>query len=95
MKLLPVQDRVVIKRSAEEEISEGGIIIPDEAKETAVTGVIVAHGTGKVLDNGKQRPVDIQVGDLVIFGKYTGVDVTLDGEELVIMKEDDLFGVIT
>ena len=94
MKIRPLQDRVIVKRIEEEEKTKGGIIIPDSAKEKPVEGKVVAVGTGKVLENGKKVPVDLSVGDRVLFGKYSGTDVKIEGEEHIIMREDDILGVI-
>ena len=87
----PLYDRVVIKRTEEEKVSAGGIVIPDTATEKPIKGEVVAVGTGKVLDNGQVRPVQVQVGDQVLFGKYSGTEVKLDGVEYLVVKEDDLF----
>ena len=94
MNIRPLQDRVIIKRMEEEKTSEGGIIIPDSATEKPIKGEVVAVGNGLVLDNGEIRPLDLQVGDKVLFGKYSGTEVKLDGEELVVMKEDDVMAVL-
>jgi chaperonin GroES len=93
MKIRPLADRVVVKRTKEEEKTKGGIIIPDTAKEKPVEGVVVAVGSGKVLSNGKARPVDVKAGDRILFGKYSGTEVKLDGEEHVLLREDDILGV--
>jgi chaperonin GroES len=95
MKIRPLQDRVLIKRVPEEEKTKGGIIIPDTAKEKPIEGKVVAVGSGKALEDGTIRKLDIKVGDTVLFGKYGGTDVKLDGDELVILREDDILGVIT
>jgi len=94
VKIRPLQDRVIVKRIAEEEKSKGGIIIPDTAKEKPQEGKVVAVGKGKVGDDGKVTPLDVKVNDRVLFGKYSGTDVNLDGEEHLIMREDDILGVI-
>ena len=94
MKIRPLQDRVIVKRIEEEEKTKGGIIIPDAAKEKPVEGKVVAVGTGKVLENGKKVPVELNVGDKVLFGKYAGTDVKIEGEDHIIMREDDILGVI-
>ena len=94
MNIRPLQDRVIIKRMEEEKTSPGGIVIPDSATEKPIKGEVVAVGNGLVLDNGEVRPLDLQVGDKVLFGKYSGTEVTLDGEELLVMKEDDVMAVL-
>jgi chaperonin GroES len=94
MKIRPLQDRVIVKRVAEEEKSKGGIIIPDTAKEKPQEGKIVAVGKGKVEENGKVRPLDVKAGDRILFGKYSGTEIRLDGEEHLILREDDILGVI-
>ena len=90
----PLYDRVVIKRMEEEKLSAGGIVIPDSATEKPIKGEVVAVGTGKVLDNGQVRAPQVKVGDKVLFGKYSGTEVKLDGVELLVMKEDDLFAIL-
>ena len=94
MKLKPLHDRVVIRRLEEDEKTAGGIIIPDTAKEKPMRGEVVAAGPGARGDDGKLVPLDVRVGDIVLFGKWSGTEVKLDGEELVIMKEADLMGII-
>jgi chaperonin GroES len=94
MKIRPLQDRVIVKRIGEEEKTKGGIIIPDTAKEKPMEGKIIAVGKGKLLEDGKVHPVDVKVGDRVLFGKYAGTEVKIDGEEHLIMREDDILGVI-
>ncbi len=94
MKIRPLQDRVIVKRVEEEEKTKGGIIIPDTAKEKPMEGKIIAAGKGKVLEDGKIHPLDVKVGDRVLFGKYSGTEVKIDGEEHLIMREDDILGVI-
>jgi len=94
MKIRPLQDRVIVKRIEEEETTKGGIIIPDSAKEKPMEGVITAVGTGKVLDDGKKTPLDVKAGDKVLFGKYAGTEIQIDGEEHLIMREDDILGVL-
>ena len=94
MNIRPLQDRVIIKRMEEEKTSPGGIVIPDSATEKPIKGEVVAVGKGLVLDNGEIRPLDLKVGDKVLFGKYSGTEVKLDGEELVVMKEDDVMAVL-
>ncbi|HQA03040.1 MAG TPA: co-chaperone GroES [Thermomonas sp.] len=90
----PLHDRVVIKRMEEEKLSAGGIVIPDSATEKPIKGEVVAVGTGKVLDNGQLRAPQVKVGDKVLFGKYSGTEVKLDGVELLVVKEDDLFAIL-
>jgi len=94
MKIRPLQDRVIVKRIAEEEKTKGGIIIPDTAKEKPQEGKIVAVGKGKLNDDGKVVPLDVKVGDKILFGKYSGSEVKLNGEEHLIMREEDILGVI-
>ena len=94
MKVRPLQDRVLVRRVAEEEKTKGGIIIPDTAKEKPAEGEIFAVGNGKTDDSGKLRPLQVKKGDRVLFGKWSGTEVKLDGEELLIMKESDILGVI-
>ena len=90
----PLHDRVVIKRMEEEKLSAGGIVIPDSATEKPIKGEVIAVGTGKVLDNGQVRAPQVKVGDKVLFGKYSGTEVKLDGVDLLVVKEDDLFAVL-
>ena len=94
MKIKPLQDRILIKRVASEEKSAGGIIIPDNAKEKPQEGEVIAVGAGKVLDDGKIQKPDVKVGDRVLFSKYAGSEVKLDGTEHLILREDDLLGVM-
>jgi chaperonin GroES len=94
MKIRPLHDRVVIKRIAEEEKTKGGIIIPDTAKEKPVEGEVVAVGNGAVGENGKVRPLEVKKGDRVLFGKYSGSEIKLDGQELIVMREDDILAII-
>ncbi|HMA80317.1 MAG TPA: co-chaperone GroES [Candidatus Binatia bacterium] len=94
MKIRPLQDRVIVKRIEEEEKSKGGIIIPDTAKEKPQEGKIVAVGKGKVNDDGKVTPLDVKVNDRVLFGKYSGTEINIDGEEHLIMREEDILGII-
>ena len=94
MKIRPLQDRVIVKRVEEEEKTKGGIIIPDTAKEKPMEGKVVAVGKGKVLEDGKIHPLDVKAGDRVLFAKYAGTEVKIDGEEHLIMREEDLLGVI-
>ena len=93
MKIRPLADRLVVKRTKEEEKTKGGIIIPDTAKEKPIEGKVVAVGSGKVTKDGKVRPVDVKVGDVVLFGKYSGTEVKIDGEEHVLIREDDVLAV--
>ena len=94
MKIRPLQDRVIVRRMEEERTSAGGIVIPDSATEKPIKGEVIAVGTGKILDNGEKRPVDLKVGDKVLFGKYSGTEVKVNDEELLVMREDDIMGVI-
>jgi len=94
MKIRPLQDRVIVKRIEEEEKTKGGIIIPDTAKEKPQEGKVVAVGKGKVNDDGKLTPLDVKVGDKILFGKYSGTEIKLNGEEHLIMREDDILGVV-
>ena len=94
VKIRPLHDRVVIRRLDEERTSPGGIVIPDNATEKPSRGEIVAVGTGKRLENGDICALDVKVGDVVLFGKYSGTEVKVDGQELVVMREDDIMGVI-
>ena len=93
-KIRPLQDRIILKRVQEEEKSKGGIIIPDSAKEKPIEGEIIAVGSGKVLEDGTVRKLEVKVGDRVLFGKYSGTEVKIDGEERLIMREDDLLGIL-
>ena len=94
MKIRPLQDRVIVKRVEEEEKSKGGIIIPDNAKEKPQEGKVVAVGKGKFGDDGKITPLDVKVNDRILFGKYSGTEINFDGEEHLIMREEDILGVI-
>ncbi|MGB8930794.1 MAG: co-chaperone GroES [Anaeromyxobacteraceae bacterium] len=94
MKIRPLQDRIIVKRVQEEEKTKGGIIIPDSAKEKPIEGKVIAAGNGKVLEDGKVRPLDIKAGDRVLFSKYAGTEIKLDGDEVLIMREEDVLGVI-
>ena len=94
MKIRPLQDRILVKRLKEEEKTKGGIIIPDSAKEKPSEGIVVAVGKGKVLENGTQVVLDVKKGDRVLFSKYGGTEVKIDGEEHLIMREDDILGVV-
>jgi chaperonin GroES len=94
VKIRPLQDRVIVKRIEEEEKTKGGIIIPDTAKEKPQEGQVVAVGKGKVNDGGKITPLDVKVNDRILFGKYSGTEINVDGEEHLIMREEDILGVI-
>ncbi|WP_446831021.1 co-chaperone GroES [Candidatus Foliamicus sp.] len=94
MKIRPLQDRVLIRRTEEERKSPGGIVIPDSATEKPIRGEVIAAGKGKVLENGEVRPLELKAGDKVLFGKYSGTEVKVDGEELLVMKEDDVMAII-
>ncbi len=93
MKIRPLHDRVIVRRLEEERKTAGGIVIPDTAAEKPVRGEVIAVGNGKILENGDTRPLDVKVGDKVLFGKYSGTEVKVDGEELVVMREDDIMAV--
>ena len=93
-KVRPLHDRVIVRRLDEEDKSAGGIIIPDTAKEKPVQGEIIAAGKGKILENGDIRPLDVKKGDRVIFSKYAGTEIKLDGSEYLMMREDDILGVV-
>lgn len=94
MNIRPLHDRAIIRRMEEERTSAGGIVIPDSATEKPVRGEVIAVGHGKILDNGDVRPLDIKVGDTVLFGKYSGTEVKVNDEELLVMREDDIMAVI-
>ena len=94
MKIRPLQDRVLVKRVAEEEKTKGGIIIPDTAKEKPIEGEVVAVGNGKLLEDGKVRPLDIKKGDRILFGKYSGTEIKVEGVEHLILREEEILGVI-
>lgn len=93
MKIRPLHDRIVVRRVENEPKSAGGIVIPDNVAEKPIRGDVVAVGKGKILDNGEVRPVDLKKGDQILFGKYAGTEVKIDGEELLVMREDDVMGV--
>jgi len=95
MNIRPLQDRIIVKRLEEEEKTAGGIIIPDAAKEKPMQGEVVAAGKGKVNENGKVNPLDVKVGDKILFGKYAGTEVKINGEDFLIMREDDVLGVLS
>jgi chaperonin GroES len=94
MKIRPLQDRVIVKRVEEEEKTKGGIIIPDSAKEKPMEGEVIAVGKGKILENGTKVDMDVKVGDRILFSKYAGTEVKIDGVEHLIMREDDILGII-
>jgi len=94
MKVRPLHDRVIVKRVKEEEKTKGGIIIPDTAKEKPVEGKVTAVGAGKVLDDGKRVPLQIKAGDRVLFGKYAGTEIKIEGEDHLIMREDDIIAIV-
>jgi chaperonin GroES len=94
MKIRPLQDRVLIRRTEEDRKSPGGIVIPDSATEKPIKGEVIAAGKGKVLESGDVRPLELKAGDKVLFGKYSGTEVKVDGEELLVMKEDDVMAII-
>lgn len=93
-KIRPLHDRVVIKRKEEERTTAAGIVIPDNATEKPILGVVIAAGPGKVLENGDVRALSVKVGDTVVFGKYAGNEVKLHGEEVIVMREDDIIGIV-
>ena len=95
MKIRPLQDRIVVKRLEGEKQTKGGIIIPDSAKEKPIEGKVMAVGNGKVLKNGKSHPMDVKVGDTVLFGKYSGTEVKIDGEDHLLLREDDVLAITT
>jgi chaperonin GroES len=94
LKIRPLHDRVIIKRLEEERTSPGGIVIPDTAAEKPIKGKVIAVGKGKILESGEVRPLDVKVGDNILFGKYSGTEVKVDGEELLVMREEDVMAVI-
>lgn len=94
MNIRPLHDRVIVKRTEEDEVSPGGIVIPDTAKEKPIRGAVTAIGKGKILEGGDTRPLDVTVGDNVLFGKYSGTEVKLNGEDLLVMREEDIMAVI-
>jgi chaperonin GroES len=94
MNIRPLHDRVVVRRMEEERTSPGGIVLPDNATEKPVQGEILAVGNGKILDSGESRALDVKVGDKVLFGKYSGTEVKIGGEDLLVMREEDIMGVI-
>jgi chaperonin GroES len=94
MKVKPLHDRVIVKRVEEEEKTKGGIIIPDTAKEKPVEGKVIAVGDGKLSDEGKKIPLEVKAGDRILFGKYAGTEIQIDGEEHLIMREDDIIAIV-
>jgi len=94
MKIRPLHDRVIVKRLEEEKTTAGGIVIPDTAAEKPIKGEVIAVGNGKILDNGEVRPLDVKQGDKVLFGKYSGTEVKVDSEELLVLREEDIMGVL-
>lgn len=94
MKIRPLHDRVVVRRMEEERTTAGGIVIPDSATEKPMRGVVIAVGAGKMLDNGDVRAPAVKVDDVVLFGKYSGTEIKLNGEEVVVMREDDIMGIL-
>ena len=94
LKVRPLHDRVIVRREEEERTSAGGIVIPDTATEKPIRGTVVATGNGKILDDGSVRALDVSEGDTVLFGKYSGTDIKVDGEDLLVMREDDIMAVI-
>ncbi len=93
-KIRPLHDRVIVRRLEEERKSAGGIVIPDSAKEKPVQGEVIAAGTGKIMEDGKVRPLDVKTGDKILFGKYSGTEVRIGDEELLVMREEDIMGVV-
>ena len=94
MKIRPLHDRLLVKRVTEQETTQGGIIIPDSAKEKPIEGEVVAAGTGKIMENGEVRPLDVKAGNRILFGKYSGTEVQLEGEEHLILREDEVLAVL-
>ena len=94
MKIRPLHDRVIVKRLEEERTSPGGIVIPDTATEKPIQGKVIAVGKGKILEDGHVRPLDVKVGDKILFGKYSGTEVKVDGEDLLVMREEDVMAII-
>lgn len=94
MKIRPLRDRLIVRRLEEEEKTKGGIIIPDSAKEKPLSGEVVAVGNGKVLEDGRVVPLEVKAGDKVLFGKYAGSEIKVDGEELLMLREEDVLGVL-
>ena len=94
MNIRPLHDRVIVRRMEEEKTSPGGIVIPDSATEKPIKGEVVAVGKGKILENGDFRPLDVKKGDKILFGKYSGTEVKVDGEEMLVMREDDITAIV-
>jgi chaperonin GroES len=94
MKIRPLHDRIIVKRLEEERTSKGGIIIPDTATEKPIQGKVIAVGNGKIQEDGKVRPLDVKVGDKILFGKYGGTEVKVDGDDLLVMREEDVMAII-
>ena len=94
MKVRPLHDRLLVRRLEEKETARGGIIIPDTAKEKPMEGKVLAVGNGRVLDSGKRLPVDVKVGDRILFGKYSGTEIKIDGEEVLVVREDEVLAII-
>jgi chaperonin GroES len=94
MQVRPLHDRVLVKRFLEEEKSKGGIIIPDSAKEKPIQGEVIAAGTGRVTEDGKVRPLEVKKGDKILFGKYSGTEIKIEGEDFLMMREEDILGII-
>ncbi|TNE49451.1 MAG: co-chaperone GroES [Deltaproteobacteria bacterium] len=94
MKVTPLHDRVLVRRIEEEELSAGGIIIPDTAKEKPLRGEVISAGKGKILDDGSRRTLEVKAGDRILFGKYAGTEIKVDGTEHLILREDDILGII-
>lgn len=94
MQVRPLHDRVLVKRFMEEEKSKGGIIIPDSAKEKPIQGEVIAAGTGRVTEDGKVRPLEVKKGDKILFGKYSGTEIKIEGEDYLMMREEDILGII-
>ena len=94
MKVRPLHDRLLVRRIEEKETAKGGIIIPDTAKEKPQEGQVLAVGNGKVLENGTKLPLDVKVGDKILFGKYSGTDIKIDGEEVLILREDEVLAIV-
>lgn len=94
MKIRPLHDRIVVRRLDAEETSQGGIVLPDTAKEKPIQGEVIAIGDGKIAEDGSRRPVDVKVGDRVLFGKYAGTEVKLDSDDFLVMREDDIMAIV-
>ena len=94
MKIRPLHDRIIVKRMEEQEVKKGGIIIPDSAKEKPQEGKVIAVGNGKVADDGKKIPLDVKAGDKILFGKYSGTDIKIDGQEVLILREDEVLAIV-